>query len=284
VTITELQSLAGEFVENPVYGFVSAQDAIRPDIAGLKLFSRPLIGVAAPDNEYYQSIADSDAANIALAPPEFWLSGAKTVISFFFPFDERLRKSNRIGGKPSLEWMHGRVQGQKFLEAFAGLLSATITESGGETVIPQLDARFWQNIQPRHAGPDGSARRQFSTNWSERHVAFGAGLGTFGLAGNLITEKGTAGRLLSAVTTLELDDALPVRFLSNLPGLYDNCTLCGVCVRRCPAGAIGEIGKKDIPKCFAFMGEIRKEYPALHGCGICQVKIPCEMANPARRT
>jgi len=282
MTRAELLSLAESFTTDPVYGFVSAENASRSDIAGLRLYIQPLIGFATANNEYYQSIADNDGANIAFASPEFWLPGAKTVISFFFPFDERLRHSNRAGGKPSYEWMHGRVQGQAFIEEFAKLLQKTLTDTGNKAVIPQLDEKFWANTNPRYTEPDGTTRRQFSTNWSERHAAFGAGLGTFGLAGNLITEKGTAGRLISVVTTAEFTDAHPVRFLNQLPGLYDYCTRCEVCIKRCPAGAIGEMGKKDIPKCFAFMGEIGKERPGLKGCGICQVKIPCETVNPAR--
>jgi epoxyqueuosine reductase QueG len=283
MNISEAQKFAEEFVTNPKYGFLHEEAATVPELAGLQFFDLPLTGFAAAENEYYKSIIDNDEANIDLAQPRFWLEDAKTVVSFFFPFSERLRKSNRPGGQPSLEWLHGRVQGQQFMQAFIEGFRDLLIGEGYEALIPQLDERFWQNTRPRHTGPDGRTRRQFSTNWSERHVAFGAGLGTFGLAGNLITEKGTAGRLVSLVTTAEIDGAHPISLSSELPELFGNCTMCGVCKKRCPNEAIGELGKKEIPKCFKFMGTVSSKNKGLHGCGMCQVAIPCEFRIPARK-
>jgi len=43
-----------------------------------------------------------------------------------------------------------------------------------------------------------------SSNWSERHIAYAAGMGTFSLNDAFITEKGIAIKLLSVVTELEI--------------------------------------------------------------------------------
>ena len=42
------------------------------------------------------------------------------------------------------------------------------------------------------------------SNWSERHIAYAAGLGTFSLSDGFITERGIAHRCGSAVVGLEL--------------------------------------------------------------------------------
>ncbi|MDR1605212.1 MAG: hypothetical protein LBS10_10590 [Gracilibacteraceae bacterium] len=282
----EIQAFAEGFVTDPGGGFLRAEAATLPELAGLRFFDPPLTGYAAADNRYYLSLVDNEAANIDLAPPAFWLREARTVISFFFPFSERVRRSNRKGGAPSLEWLHARVQGQQLLQTFAESLRDRLRAEGYQTLVPQLDERFWQNVQPRYTDAEGRTRRQFSTNWSERHVAFGAGLGTFGLHGNLITEKGTAGRLVSLVTEAEIAGARPIGRDEVLPPLFANCTMCRVCVKRCPNRAISEPGKKSIPLCFQFMGTVSREHKALgrtlHGCGICQAALPCEAKNPAR--
>jgi epoxyqueuosine reductase QueG len=291
MTRTELQTFADEFTTDPAYGFISVKEGRHPDVEGIRFYDSPLIGAASADNEYYKSIADNEEASISLAPPEFWLSGAKTVISFYFPFDLDVRRSNYEGGEPSLAWKYARVQGQKFLAEFARRLQKVLTERGYETMVPVLDERFWElwRLSPRHTHTDGTIRRPFSTNWSERHAAFGAGLGTFGLSGNFITEKGTAGRLISVITKAEFEDMTPIRALSELPELYDNCVRCDLCVPRCPAGSIGEIGGKDNAKCTEYLQgveklqDVDKEYKGSFGCGFCQVDVPCESANPARK-
>ncbi|MDR3164085.1 MAG: hypothetical protein LBU13_00740 [Synergistaceae bacterium] len=282
----EVQAFAEEFVNDPTYGFLRKEAAALPELPGLRFFDSPLVGYAAADNEYYVSLIGNDEANIDLAQPVFWIEGARTVISFFFPFSEQVRKSNRKGGAPSLEWLHARVQGQQFMQAFAECFCGRLLAEGYRTLVPQADERFWQNVLPPHAAEDCRTRRQFSSNWSERHVAFGAGLGTFGLHGNLITEKGTAGRLISAVTEAEIADAHSISRSGDLPDLYANCTMCRVCAKRCPNRAISEPGRKLVSKCFQFMGTVSQEHKirgrTLHGCGICQVAIPCECKNPAR--
>jgi epoxyqueuosine reductase QueG len=167
---------------------------------------------------------------------------------------------------------------------FIKRLQQYILEQGYEAVVPQQDERWWQNAEATVVGPDGRLRRIYSTNWSERHAAFGAGLGTFSLTGNFITEKGTAGRLVSLVTSAPIKGEKAFLLRSDLPGIYDNCTLCGACKKRCPVGAIpDEPGTKIILTCRTFMGRVSKARTPLWGCGLCQAAIPCEHTNPARK-
>ena len=89
---------------------------------------------------------------------------------------------------------------------------------------------------------------RFTSSWSERHVAFVCGLGTFGLSKGLITEKGICGRFGSVVTTAELP-----RTERPYTGIYEYCIQCRACARNCPVGAISGTVKQvhtiDPDKC-----------------------------------
>jgi epoxyqueuosine reductase len=115
------------------------------------------------------------------------------------------------------------------------------------------------------------------SNWSERHVAFIAGLGTFGLSKSLITKKGSAGRYGSVITDRVLD-------IASRPyeELYEYCNYCYACIDRCPAGAIKEEGK-SINVCSDYIdNEIRPRYAPRYGCGKCQTAVPCEDTIPVK--
>ncbi len=115
----------------------------------------------------------------------------------------------------------------------------------------------------------------FTSNWSERHVAFICGLGIFGLSKGLITEKGIAGRFGSIVTNLYLN---PVS--RKYKHILEFCQNCGKCKNRCPVHAISlEKGKNHLI-CSEFLNRIKEKYKPRHGCGKCQVNVPCEDKMP----
>ena len=125
------------------------------------------------------------------------------------------------------------------------------------------------------------------SNWSERHTAYVAGLGTFSLSDGFISERGIAHRCGSVVTDL----ALP-RTSREGNNPYSNCLYyatggCKICISRCPAGAISANGHDKI-KCEKYQYEdivyVRKEYDVgVAGCGLCQTSVPCEFCNPTRK-
>jgi epoxyqueuosine reductase QueG len=133
---------------------------------------------------------------------------------------------------------------------------------------------------------DYSARIGFYSNWSERHIAYAAGLGTFGLSDGFITEKGISHRCGSVVTNLLLP-ASP-RTAKNM---YANCLFyrdgsCRACIKRCPAKAISHKGH-DKQKCFQHMqidlAFLKDKYQLSGtGCALCQTKVPCECGNPVK--
>ena len=122
-----------------------------------------------------------------------------------------------------------------------------------------------------------TSRSSFTSNWSERHVAYVCGLGTFSLSKGLITERGVSGRFGSVVT----DAPLPVT-KRRYTGLYDYCLMCGACVRNCPAQAISLEHGKSHHLCCSYFDTLREKYAPRFGCGKCQVNVPCERRIPQK--
>ena len=215
-----------------------------------------------------------------LAPPE-WLSCAKTVISFFLPFTAEVRKSNRnrtdasyepdIPQRCSAEWLHARIEGQIFLDKITNYIQSILENESFETVCPTTSGKL-RMITP------------YISTWSERHAAYTAGLGTFGLSKGLITKKGMAGRFGSVITNAEFDaDIRPY----SKP--FEYCTMCGACMMKCSAGAIDKakgcaIGKDQLI-CAPYVSGSKlpphgPNRQVRYGCGKCQCGVPCESGIP----
>ena len=264
---------ATAFLQECEENYILPEDALRADLAGLKLYDAPVFGVAAADSPMFESFRKEGVVHPEMLLPVDWLEGAKSVLSCFLPFTEEVRASNRNAGEASAEWMHARVEGAITQNVFGKYLCALLEEEGYRAVFPMKDARFHM-IRP------------FVSNWSERHVAYACGLGTFGISRGLITEKGMAGRFVSIVTTAELPET---KHAYQTP--FEACILCGKCAENCPANAIdlskGVIDGKDQTKCKTFLhettlqpeGRIKRSH---YGCGKCQVNVPCESGIPLR--
>ena len=134
------------------------------------------------------------------------------MISFFLPFSQEVKKTyDRHSPLPSLEWVSGRQNGEVFLNVARRALVRYLEQQGGRAAAPTLDRRYEAvDLIPM---------------WSERHVAYIAGLGTFGLHAGLLTNKGAAGRIGSVVTNLNL---VPTK---GLTPVYMSTVL------GCPTGA-----------------------------------------------
>ncbi|QNB45011.1 epoxyqueuosine reductase [Thermanaerosceptrum fracticalcis] len=231
-----------------------------PELGNMKIYDGPLVGLANAEDPLFDKLKEPSVIGPHHLNPQEWLPGAQTVISYFLPFNETVRKSNRLDHLPSKEWLYGRYEGELCNDAVRRFLKEEIEKMGGKAVIPVQDARF-QVIDKR-------------SNWSERHAAFIAGLGTFGLSKSLITEKGCAGRYGSIVVNLRFEPT-PRSYLK----IDEYCTKCGACIDRCPAGAITEAGKAHEP-CSRFVDDTKVRFAPRYGCGKCQTGVPCENTRP----
>lgn len=261
-------ALTNRFMTETENNRVSAEKAIAPELAGEAIFDLPLIGYSAAEDPLYLALKRPEAVGALFRLPGEWLAGAKSVVSFFFPFSEAVRTSNRSGEHPSALWLHGRIEGQEMLCKFAAYMAEAFAAAGYEAIAPALSPEF-RAVPFREDG-------QYSSAWSERHAAFVSGLGTFGLSRGLITQRGIAGRFVSLVTTLPLEPT-PRAYTD----IYEYCIRCGACARRCPAGAISLERGKENPPCAAYVDRMGALYSPRYGCGKCQTAVPCEFTNPS---
>jgi len=253
---------------------VSKDAAFRPDLEGLCIFDEPLFGYASAGDPYFMEAKRPEVIGAHFMAPQEWLPGANTVIAVFLPFTARVREANRLDMSwPAYEWLHGRIEGQAFQVRICRFVEGLLRKEGFEALCPMIDSRF--SSKPPRAS-DKTEQGFYTSNWSERHVAYAAGLGTFGLSGGLITRKGVAGRFLSVITSASFE---PTDRPYN--GVYDYCNSCGACAANCPARAISsDKGKSHYP-CSEFLDEVKAKHSPYYGCGKCQVNVPCEDMAPA---
>lgn len=277
------------FIEKQITEFVRNSPLNRmPDDPDQTIFDEPLIKYAGSDDELffqYKNIIgtvhmtprEALAAAFNVKPES--LPARLSVISWILPIAESIRKSNRKENlRPSRLWSYTRWYGEKFNEALREHIVKALNEKGYKAAAPGIGLHFKQFNNEK--GP--------YSNWSERHIAYAAGLGTFSLSDGFITEKGIAHRCGSIVTDMILP---PSKRVGDNP--YANCSFyvdggCRACIVRCPAGAITETGHDKI-RCLEFQ---RREFAGLRenlkvgntGCGLCQTKVPCEFKNPVKKS
>ena len=257
-------------------GNVIPADTALEGCGGLIMFDEPIFGVSAADDAIYQTFRRPEVIGATFMPPREWLPDAKSVISFFLPFTERVRSSNR--GDPeetSPEWLHARIEGQAFINAYTERIAAWFAGIGVGACVPATDPRFAVKSTPLPPGDPEAVH--YASSWSERHAAYASGLGTFCLTRGLISERGVAGRYGSVIISGAAEpDERPYT------GVYDYCIRCGACAKRCPAGAISPEHGKDQLKCSRWMKITGQKYAPRYGCGKCQTGVPCEDRIPKR--
>ena len=285
---TKEQGEIAQFIEEESKAFTRTSPKNRmPESDNDFIFDEPMVKFADGDDpiflEYKSIIAPSHltprealAKTYNKSPKD--LPAHLSVMSWILPITKKTQESNRQQTKaPSRLWSYTRWYGEKFNEALREHVIKLLTEKGYLAVAPSLQPYF--KIEANEKG-------RYS-NWSERHIAYAAGLGTFSLSDGFITELGIAHRCGSVVTDL----VLPVSS-RTAKSPYSNCLFyvnrkCRACIPRCPAGAISESGHDKI-RCDEYMHSeisyLLKEYEVGNqGCGLCQTKVPCEFRNPAKK-
>jgi epoxyqueuosine reductase QueG len=253
LSLREIEQQLGDFVLNGPENFVA-------DLGMIRIFDPPLVAVASAQDQFWERLKQPEVVGPHHLSPTVWLSGARSVLSCFLPFTEPVRLANRSQGWPATEWLYARYEGEEFNRSVRRFLVESLQKAGGRAVAPALDERF--------------AVVDRRSNWSERHAAFIAGLGTFSLNRSLITSRGAAGRLASLVTDLDFEPT-PRPYTE----VEEYCTHCGGCIPRCPPQAIDQNGKNNAV-CSDFLDETLLRFKPRYGCGKCQTAVPCEARRP----
>jgi len=287
---------AAAFLEKAIKEYVAKNPANRLEsFDDGCIFDEPLVGFADGDDAIFRDYK-TIIGDFHLTPREVLekyleskegiqkRSSEVSVISFVLPvtYETRLslRKETMI---PSLRWNHTRWHGQHLIDELSRYLISLLEGMGYMAVAPELAGFFkLKNL------PGG-----YVSNWSQRHIAYAAGLGTFSLNDGFITPRGMAMRCGSVVTDARIPPSLRVYkdHLANC--LFYRDGSCRRCAERCPAGAISEQGH-DKNKCLEFLFTRQKEivkelgredgYIGRYlGCGLCQTKVPCEARIPPKK-
>jgi len=269
-----LLASATEFLRTSPSNCISSAIAISQAVQGMRIFDNPVLVYGRADDPMFKELKQPSVIGEHFVLPTQWLPQAKTVISIFLPFSETVKRGNqRDMDWPSPEWLHGRIEGQACIRQLCERLQAELEHAGYESIAPSLTAGFWSQTEvgsnPLHS------ETAFTSNYSERHVAYVCGHGTFGLSKGLITSKGVCGRFGSIITDAELKP--DVRAYHDI---YGYCSQCGECVRNCPVGAITLDKGKDHALCSQFLDATASRFKPRYGCGKCQVGVPCESRIP----
>lgn len=205
-------------------------------------WSKPLLGVAPGDDPLFLEFREAVDARHFLPEevfnlhfPENSASGSElAVICWILPQTDRTREENRRQKKsPAERWLRNKRMGKAFNDILGRFVVSWLSEMGVDGVAPVLSPPYGRFFSPRFG---------LASSWSERHIAYACGLGTFGLSEGLITPAGKAVRTGSAVVRAKTGPA--VRPYSDI---HEYCLFyrdgsCGACLARCPSGSLRKDG------------------------------------------
>lgn len=226
-------------------------------------WKEPLIAFADPNDPLFFKLKEVVSKTHAL--PNELMKNARTVITYFIPFKESIAQSNRDFEVSSKEWAHAYVETNNLISEVNAFLRSKLKLRGFETKVMPATHNFNE--------------KDLLSDWSHKHVAYIAGLGSFGLHKMLITEKGCCGRLGSVITSVKIE---PTIRTDNEYCLYFHNQSCMQCVEKCIFDALS-IQNFDRHKCYNTCLENAKIYAPLglvDVCGKCVSVVPCSFRNP----
>lgn len=232
-----------------------------PDRKNVKnIWKEPIVGFADANGSYISALKEIVTPE-HLLPGDF-MENPNIGISYYIPFTEELATLNMN--------VEGNLAAREWSDAYN--LTNTMIHDINQHIVEWLT-----DMGYRAASPTGVVfdKKLILSNWSQRHIAYAAGLGTFGINNMLISEKGCCGRYGSVVVDISVE---PDRILTEERCLYKKNGSCKKCVKNCFSGALTTEGF-DRKKCF----EICMMNDAKTGadvCGKCDIDIPCAFKAP----
>lgn len=260
----EYPFLGERIFEEPLIGFVRGSD---------RIFDRfkEIIG---PHHFTPWEIMRWQAENNGIKPPD---PEDISVVSFIMPFSEKTRRDNAAAVEWTSErWAQSRLLGEIFSQTFVREIVTDLMGRGILAIAPDVTRMFNKKRYPKVG---------WASPWSHRHIAYAAGLGTFGMHDFLITEKGVAHRLGSFVANLKLAPNRERPADIHADCLHYQGGQCLKCAKRCPVAAITAEHFHDKETCYQKVADSLKYcnehyHIFIYGCGLCAAGVPCTSEIP----
>ena len=230
------------------------------------VWKEPLVAVTgACDPMFMELKAQVGPAHLL---PQDLLPEAKSVICYFLPFASTIGRSNKPDEPCSDQWALAYLETNGLIKDLNAHIEAELARKGYLSAVTPATHNFDQ--------------KTLLSNWSHRHIAVIAGLGTIGLNRMLITDQGCCGRLGSLVTDMPLTPT-PRPAISACLYLHDES--CLQCIKNCPQDAL-QVNQFDRHKCYDLLLQnvkIHKDKGYADACGKCVSHVPCSFINPVKK-
>ena len=277
------------WIERVIHKFIerSPENALQGPFQE-KAFETPLVGFSCGDDPLYESykqyvgpyhwtpleIFTQTFPGCSLKPEEL------SVISWILPQTKATKADNRKQSiYPAERWARARIYGEEVNVKLRKHVVAALQKEGYLAIAPMLSPAWERKKSDQYV---------FASTWSERHAAYTAGLGTFGLCDGLITPRGKAMRTGSVVAHLKLPPTPRPYNDHQAYCLYFSQGICGKCISRCPVDALTKEGHDKV-KCLQHLRPTTADYVKAnygfdgYGCGLCQTGVPCESKIPTKQ-
>lgn len=200
------------------------------------------------------------------AMPDEILAGAESIIVYFLPFQRWLGEQNDGHGVLAAEsWAESYTTTNRLIGAINEHLQICLRDRGYQAAVTPATHNFDQN--------------KLVSRWSHKHLAYIAGLGTFGHNHLLITSSGCCGRLGSLVTTMPLGATTRPETEWCLQKAGHDCLAC---VSKCKYGALNKT-RFNRQACYRQCLKNDAHYshlPLVDVCGKCGCEVPCSYQVP----
>jgi len=252
--------------DEPLIGFVKGDDPIFHDL-------KKIVG---PHHFTPEEIVAWQANKNKVPPPR---AEELSVVSFVMPITSKTKTDNASEKEwLSERWAQTRLHGEMFSQLFVREIVIDLMSRGILAIAPDVTPMFNKRRYPNVG---------WASPWSHRHIAYAAGLGTFGMHDFLITEKGCSHRLGSFVVHRKLQPNRERPEDIHAYCLHYQNKKCLACAKRCPVDAIDAENAHDKEMCYKKVADstkhcIKKYRIFIYGCGLCATRVPCESGIPEK--
>ena len=229
------------------------------------IWKEPIVKIISAKNKRIETLKNSVSKDHLM--PEDILPNAKSIISFFIPFKENIAESNVTGNMASENWAVAYIKTNELIKKINDMIEILLERE--KYKVGKIPATHNFN------------EKSLISNWSHRHIAYIAGIGTFGINNMLITKNGCCGRFGSIITEWAPNEYEQTGEVKE-KCLYKINGSCGLCQKNCMINAYAN-GKFNRHKCYEQCLKNAKYYQSMGKadvCGKCLVGLPCSTQAP----